>query len=176
MFWKNYCFLYLDSFNIPPKYKYFCICQFPAVLYQDHSNHDIYFHMSYASTLGQWSSNHFVSHTSCLSLNKAGSPFCGLRKKRKNDGVSPVMYRWRCEEQVWIVMASITSLNRPVWLWAEGVIWFERHFPRFFNKICHLQPCVFPSIHQPIFVCARVNRRYSSGQRTCHPIPCMRDY
>lgn len=105
---------YLDPFNIPQKYNYFCICQFPAVLYQDRSNHDMYFYMSYTSALGQWSSNHFVSQTSCFSLNKAESPFCGLHKKRKNDGVSPAMYGRRCEEQVGIVMASITSLNRPV--------------------------------------------------------------
>lgn len=67
--------------------------------------------------------------------------------------LSSVMYSSRYKEQVWIVMAPITSSYRPVYLSAVEV--FElRDISHFSDKIYHLQPRVFPSLNQLIFLCA----------------------
>lgn len=108
-------------------------------LYKTLTNHDTFFSVRFCSFILVWlcGLQLFHNQTSCFVLAWPAE------KDRKRAGVSPVRRRRRCEEQVWIVMASVTSLNRPVWLRAGGVIGFEGHFAMSLIKYAICSPVFF---------------------------------
>lgn len=133
------CLSFLDMTRKFLKKQTLPACQLPAVFYKRRTNHDTFFSVRLCSFILVWLSGLQLVHnqTSCFVLAWPAV------EEAERAAVSPVRCRRRCEEQVWIGMASVTSLNRPTWLRAGGVIGFGRRFAISLIKYAICSPVFF---------------------------------